>query len=220
MRGHFAGRILLIALAALAPATVQAQLEPGLPQCIPAQGNAPVFLTVEPPPAFTFARVYFQAAGKTDLYFLELRQSGPGAFWAVLPKPEVDTTAVEITFVIIGPDGTELRSETATVQVTDPCEVALTPQQQLAADSLVVGETTTAQQDERVIGFLCDGILGRFGVDEKARVDEVCREVIAGGHLWWIPVAALGSIGAIASIDDCPECPPCPEPSPCVPCEP
>jgi hypothetical protein len=67
------------------------------------------------------------------------------------------------------------RSRTRVTEVTNECEVVLSPQQQGEAQNLVVGETAYWQENEGVFHWLCDGVVTRIDPARMKRADAICR---------------------------------------------
>jgi hypothetical protein len=67
------------------------------------------------------------------------------------------------------------RSRTRVTEVTNECEVVLTPQQQGEAQNLVVGETAYWQENEGVFHWMCDGVVTRIDPVRIKRADAICR---------------------------------------------
>ena len=94
------------------------------------------------------------------------------------------------------------------VEVRDDCKVELTERQRGIAENLVVGETATWEEGERVFHWLCDGIVTRIDPAGVLRADNLCRVCFVA---WWekkeilLPLAAGIAVGTgivIAEDDD------------------
>lgn len=193
-----------VAAAALAlGSAAQAQtpvLTPGIPGCVPQNGNSLVTLTVTPEVGWSSVRVYFRKSGSPDFYYLEMRSEGAGQYWAVLPRPESGTTLVDVQFAVRDIDGHETRSPLQQVNVTSNCTANLSPGQESFARNLVVGETAAPQAGEALLGWQCSGVVSRIGVGGQLRYDDLCRsQVLAllgvgASHklALWLPLAAVG----------------------------
>lgn len=81
---------ILLAAGAAAGFAQDAQVRVEPIPCLPLEGNAPVFVKVEPEPAGAEVRVYFRrlSVEVEDFYYVVARPSGDGGYWAVLPDPE------------------------------------------------------------------------------------------------------------------------------------
>lgn len=180
------------------------------------QDNAVINVTISPEVAGAFPRLFFRWTQDEDFYYVPMAPDGNGKYWAVLPEAAEENEQVEHYTALLRPDGQVLaKSESFFTAVTDDCQVRLTPQQAGVAENLVVGETTAEQREDRVIGFLCDGIVTRINPGGVRRADERCRICIV-----WVPdnkpplgiilPAAAGIVlgGVILSDDDPPEASP------------
>ena len=194
-----------VAVAALAfGSAVHAQvpsLTPGVPACIPQNGNSLVTLAVTPEIGWSSVRVYFRKSGSPDFYYLEMRSDGAGQYWAVLPLPESGTSVADIQFAVRDIDGVETRSPLQQVTVSSNCAANLSPRQESFARNLVVGETAAPQAGEALLGWQCNGVVSRIGVGGQLRYDDLCRSQVIAAALGseanrrlglWIPLAAVG----------------------------
>lgn len=171
---------LVLALAATAAyAQSGVTLDPSLPDCVPADDNVLVSLTVVPEVGWSSVRVDFRDHDEDLWYFVEMRAMGGGKYWAVLPKPEADTQDVDIRFRVRNDQGNLTETEIQTLPVTSRCKVQLTEEQEGYARNLVIGETSLDQKDRQVFGFQCDGIISRLEeYTGDLRPDEYCRAVL------------------------------------------
>ena len=155
-------------------------LSPILPDCIPKRANAVISLITYPELTWSSVRTYFRKTGSADFYFVEMRGVGRGSFWAVLPRPEDATAAVDVIFAVKDAEGRETRTPPMTIPVTTSCSATLTTEQTRYAQNLVVGETAKEQTGLSVLGFLCDGVISRINFAGRLRPDDACRsEMIA-----------------------------------------
>lgn len=191
----------MLAIAGLATAATAATptILPSVPSCVPRAGNIPVVVMVKPETGWSSVRVYFRRAGNPEWYFLELRAESKGLFWAVLPKPDSGDKAIEYQIVVRDADGKETRAPAERIPVTAECKVPLTLDQSKYAQNLVIGETFADQENARVLGFLCDGIVSRIDLKGVLKPDNECRKVVmaaaAGGHSVLLPLALIGGAG-------------------------
>ncbi len=148
------------------------------PTCVPPGGNAVFTAELSPESTWSQVRLYFRKAGEGDYYYLDMRSDVPGSYWTTLPWPASETAAAETFLSATTVGGAEIAGDILTVPVEAGCLTTLTPNQQAFADNLVVGETTAAQADNPVLGWECEGIVIRRGIDDLLRPDEVCRRVL------------------------------------------
>lgn len=187
------------------PASAEPSIEATFPSCVPSSGNSVATVTLKPDTGWALVRVYFRATEEKAEYYMEMRATGNGSFFAVLPKPESGTSAVEMYVMARDAEGRPVKSGPITVKVASGCEVKLTEEQQRYAQNLVVGNTAADQEGKVVEGFLCDGIVSRIDIKGALRPDEQCRRVLiaaatSGSAL--IPALALGAAGAGVLIVD------------------
>lgn len=192
----------------LAASVVQADyplIQFAAPSCVPADGNSLVEATITPSEGWSSVRAYFMREGRTELYFVEMRPAGNDRFWAVLPKPDDDTAAVNLRVAVRDGEGRETRSPAAVVPVVRGCPVNLTDEQRAVARNLIVGETLAAQFGGGVLGFLCEGIVLRMNYRGELRPEDCCCEKAAllaasKGRNALLPLVILGGIGGGTSI--------------------
>lgn len=174
------GLALAVALSSSAALAAPPALSPILPSCVPKRANSVVSLITHPEGTWSSVRTYFRKTGTIDFYFVEMRNAGRGSFWAVLPRPEDATAAVDVIFAVVDAEGRELRTPQVTIPVTSPCSTTLTAEQARFAQNLVVGETAKNQAGRSVVGFLCEGIISRIDVVGRLRPDDACRSALIG----------------------------------------
>jgi hypothetical protein len=166
---------LAVAFSSSAALAAPPALSPILPSCVPKRANSVVSLITYPEGTWASIRTCFRKTGTTDFYFVEMRNVGRGSYWAVLPRPEDATAAVDVFFAVMGVEGRETRTPLMTIPVTSPCGTTLTTEQARYAQNLVVGETAKNQFGLSVLGFLCDGVISRIDFAGKLRPDDACR---------------------------------------------
>jgi hypothetical protein len=183
------------------PAIAGPSIDATFPDCIAGKSNSVVKVTLTPENGWALVRVYFRATNEVGEYYMEMRSAGNGSFFAVLPKPLSGTTAVEMYVLARDAEGLPLKTEATVVNVTDSCKAELTPEEQIYAQNLVIGNTLVDQEEKTVVGFMCDGIVSRIDLRGALRPDEQCRRVLmAAGSNVLIPALALGAAGAAAII--------------------
>jgi hypothetical protein len=204
MRQHSA-RTFLAAVVVLAATRVEAQsITPEQVDCFRNADNQVVKATAAGEPAGGSARLYFEWADHGAYYWVDLEHDGPGRYWAIPPKPESRNHEVSYYAVLLDPSGREVtRSAIHKAKVTSDCKVKLNPQQLGEAQNLTIGETAANQAKDRVLGFLCDGIITRVNPENVRRPDKDCRTCIVA---WWmrkellLPVIGAGAVGGITTI--------------------
>lgn len=199
----FAATVLLVA-AAFAPYAAAQQPPtinvPDVP-CMPSEANGVIYATVNPEVGGAMPRLFFRWDDHGAMYWLDMVADGGGRYWAVPPKPEPQNSRLEYYVASTNSAGRTLaRSESMFSPVDDDCSVELTPRQVGVANNLVIGETIGAQEGNRVLGFLCDGIVSRVNPQGILRPDEVCRGCVIP---WWakeeylVPAAAVPAAGLL-----------------------
>lgn len=169
------------------------------PPCVPPQGSTLVEAKISPAEGWNSIRTYFMRNGRTELYFVEMRATEDGRFWAVIPKPDEDTVAVDFQIAVRDGEGRETRSPAQTVPVVKECRVDLTQDQIALSRNLVVGETLAGQYGGGVLGFLCEGIVLRMNYRGDLRPEDCCCEnamlLYAQDKKLLLPLVILGGVG-------------------------
>jgi hypothetical protein len=199
--------------AMLATAGLAAQAAPTIKvdpiACMRTGDNQVVHAATVGEPGGGSGRLYFRWMDHGDQYWVPLENDGPGHYWATPPKPESRTNMVEYYGVLLNDAGAEVaRSPVLTAKVTGDCRVQLNARQQGSAANLVIGETSPKQAHNKVMGFLCDGIVTRVNPENVKRGDETCRTCVVA---WWarpdilVPLVGAVAGGATTIIVDHPE---------------
>lgn len=163
--------------------------------CFPERDNGIVWATVEPEVGGSTVRLYFRWDEHGDMYFVDMIAGGDGRYWGIPAKPERRTEEVELFVAVVDPSGRVLsRTDELYSPVEDDCDVELTPVQAGVANNLTVGETVPAQEGNKILGFLCDGVVTRISSDGILRPDEVCRACVIA---WWLKEEYIAPILAI-----------------------
>lgn len=194
-----------LGLVVTATAFAEPSIEATFPSCVPSQGNSVVKVALKPDTGWALVRAYFRATENKADFFMEMRAVGDGRFFAVLPKPDSKTSAVEMYVVARDAEGRPVKSGPITVKASGGCKVTLTEEEQRYAQNLVVGNTVVDQEGKVVEGFLCDGIVSRIDVKGALRPDEQCRRVLiaaAAANSALIPALVVGAAGAGVLIID------------------
>lgn len=201
----------LLVLAGVAGAQAQ-MISIEKPDCIPQEDNGVVRATASSLGTGQVARIYFRWKEHEDFYWVPMEAEPGGRYWGTPPKPEMRNEQVELYGAIVDADGKVLaRSPAQVAKVTDDCKLQLTPKERGVAENLTVGETSAKQQGQKVLAFLCDGIVTRVNHVGIRRSDEVCRACVVA---WWqrkaVLIPAVGVVGVIVTDEE-------PEPSPARP---
>ncbi len=216
MRLTFSGRGLLAAFALLACAGSASAQNINLqePKCIPEEDNGVIWASLSADSPGRVPRLYFRWKGQTDFYWVPMEAEPGRKFWGIPAKPEARNQEVEYYVALVDAAGrVGSRSESKLTKVTKDCDLKLTPKERGVAENMIVGETTSEQQGEKVVGFLCKGVIARINAEGIRRSDEVCGPCAV---VWWqdkrvlIPALAGGLVGIVVTDKD-------PEPSPSRP---
>jgi hypothetical protein len=203
--------IMFAAVAMTAPAVLHAQvaaINPGFPTCMPEEGNSVVTAKLVPENGWATVRTYFRELGSNDWYWVEARNEGRGAYWCVLPRPEDETTTVEMQIRARDAEGKETTTQIQRVNVTSSCKPVFTPPQSHLAQNLVVGETVIGQRDKEILGFVCPGVISRVDYTGELKPDEYCRKAAilaaasAQNKSVLIPLLVLGGGGGVIAVVD------------------
>jgi hypothetical protein len=141
--------------------------------CVSSAMNARVTATV--PSALTSPRVFFRANGQGFYYYLDLRRGTNGLWWAIFPAIESSTRS--ITYYVGGLDSSRhwTVSNPITLTAAAACPPqALTKEEQLAAEHLVIG-LTSYDQPAVPVGFQCRGITNVIAANGRMRRADECR---------------------------------------------
>lgn len=209
-RGLLAACALLACAAGASAQTITIQE----PRCIPETDNGVIRATLSADAPGQNPRLYFRWKGQTDFYWVPMETEPGRRFWGIPAKPEKRNAEVEYYVALVDAAGqVGSRSPAIFTKVTDDCDVRLTPKERGVAENLIVGETTPEQQGEKVVGFLCKGVIARINSEGVRRTDEICGPCAV---VWWqdqraiIPALAAGLVGVVVTDGD-------PEPSPSRP---
>ena len=183
-----------------------AAIIPGFPTCMPEEGNSVVNATLVPEHGWATVRTYFRELGSNDWYWVEARNEGRGAYWGVLPRPEDETTTVEMQIRARDAEGKETTTPIQRVNVTSSCKPVFTPPQSHLAQNLVVGETIVGQRDKEILGFICPGVISRVDYTGELKPDEYCRKAAilfaaaAQNKSVLVPLLVLGGGGGVIAV--------------------
>lgn len=176
----------LLASAALVASSAAAQapsIKLEQAACLPVTENGLIRAKITNEAGGTEPRLFFRWDEHGTYYYVAMEAAGTGNYWAVPPKPIEENTLVEYYVDVVDAMGKSVaRTTTLTSPVKEDCKVTLDARQAGVAENLVVGETAPPQIGERVMGFLCDGIISRIGPDGVLRADQICRRCIVA---WW-----------------------------------
>jgi len=192
--------VFLLCAATVARAEPPTVTVPDVP-CVPMESNGVINASVQSEVGGTTTRVYFRWDEHGAMYFVDMVAAGGGQYWGIPPKPEPRNENLEFYVAVMDAYGQTLaRSENMLTPVKADCPVELSPKQVGVANNLVVGETVPAQEGNRILGFLCDGIVSRVNHEGIMRPDEVCRGCVIP---WWtkqdyiLPAAAVPPVGGL-----------------------
>lgn len=209
-RGLIAAFALLVCAASASAQTITVQE----PRCIPEGDNGVIRASLSADAVGQTPRLYFRWKGQTDFYWVPMEAEPGRRFWGIPAKPEKRNLEVEYYVALVDAAGkVGARSPAKFTRVTDDCDLRLNPKERGVAENLIVGETTPEQQGEKVVGFLCKGVIARINSEGVRRTDEICGPCAV---VWWqdkkvlIPAIAGGLVGVVVTDGD-------PEPSPSRP---
>lgn len=170
-------------------------------QCFPEEGNGVVNAKVSPEVGGATVRLYFRWDEHGDMYWVDMVAAGGGQYWGIPARPEHRNERIEYYVSVVDPYGQTLaRSESQFSPVQDDCQIQLSPQQVGYANNLVIGETVEAQEDNRVLGFLCDGVVTRVNFEGIMRPDEICRSCVIPPWAKQEFMGAAAAVGAATAI--------------------
>ncbi len=198
------------------------------PACAPVGGNVPVTATLPPALAVSSMRVYFRATGTQDDYFIEMHRDDANSYWAVLPVPSSQTTAVAYRLVERDAQGDQHATDPATIPVSAPCPLTLREEEARSARNLVIRQS---QPFQPIVppGFECTGIVARISSDGQLSAYPACTEAVraasAGARSLGNPCDGCTpndlKIGGTGGVSVAPVSPSRPKPgSPCEGCTP
>ncbi|HBL25671.1 MAG TPA: hypothetical protein DD490_02425 [Acidobacteria bacterium] len=201
------GRRLLLACALLGfAASARAQtISIQEPKCIPEEDNTVIHASLSADAPGRVPRLYFRWKNQTDFYWVAMEAEPGRKFWGIPAKPERRNEEVEYYVALVDAAGqVGSRSESKKTKVTKDCDLKLTPKERGVAENLIVGETTPEQQGEKVVGFLCKGVIARVNSQGIRRTDEICGPCAV---VWWqdkraIIPALAGSLVGVVVIDE------------------
>jgi hypothetical protein len=173
------------------------------PKCIPEQDNGVIKVTLSADAVGQAPRLYFRWKGQTDFYWVPMEAEPGRKFWGLPAKPEKRNLEVEYYVALVDAAGRAgSRSASKFAKVTNDCDLTLTPKERGVAENMIVGETTPEQQGEKVVGFLCKGVIARVNSEGIRRSDEICGPCAV---VWWqdkkflIPALASGLVGIVVT---------------------
>lgn len=179
-------------------------------EAVPAGANARITARTPAGATVSAARVYFNAAGKTPEYYLEMVRGDAGFFWAMLPVPKPETKQVQYRVVISDGEGKPWVVPQATVPVKGSAKVEPTDAEMRYARNLVIG-VTDPSAPLLPEGWECIGVVSSINIRGELKPNEVCRTVVIPPALWVTAGAAAATTGIII-MSDPGEPPPAPPP--------
>lgn len=182
------------------------------PRCLPQEDNGVVRATLSTDVEGQAPRLYFRWKGQTDFYWVAMEAEPGRKYWGIPAKAEKRNPEVEYYVALVDAAGKIVnRSETHRTKVDPNCKAELSPKERGVAENLTVGETSPEQQGEKVVGFLCKGIVTRINSQGIRRADEICGPCAV---VWWQKAApgalAAGLVGVVVTDKE-------PDPSPSRP---
>jgi hypothetical protein len=124
-------------------------------------------------------RVYFRGTTTGDEYYVDMRRSG-SSMWAFLPAPSASTRAVQYRVVTRDARGTEMSSNPVSIQTRTYCPAVPYSAAELDAMKNIVIGLTTASQSAIPNGFECQNVVRYITVAGEMRVNDYCRNLLAG----------------------------------------
>ena len=127
------------------------------------------------PSTLTMPRIYFRANGQGPEYYLDMHRGPNGSWWAMLPA--IDGSTKSIAYRVGGLDSTRhwALSNSISLPASAACpSERLTPDEQLAAEHIVLG-LTTSNQAAAPAGFSCRGVTNVIDSSGQMRRAEQCR---------------------------------------------
>lgn len=144
--------------------------------CVASSSQARIDWNAGNGPQPAAVRVYFQSSNAKTEHFLEMRQTGKGQFFAVLPKPQGNTATINYRIATV--DGTRegLTRLRGSIALSKDCPApGLGALEASYASSLIVGSVEAASPAVPV-GFKCDGIIGRIDAKGQLSAFDACGE--------------------------------------------
>jgi hypothetical protein len=160
-------RVAAVSALCLVPA-LAAAAPPESPACVPPGKNARITWRGS---SAAGARLYFRSDNARTEHYVEMRR-GPGRFSGLLPKI---ASAASIFYRIVTPDaegGYTMRSNGTIAVLADCATQDLTAEDQASTNALVLG--LTEEGPSVPVGFACEGIIGRIGIDGQLRAHDAC----------------------------------------------
>lgn len=170
-------------------------------RCLPLEDNGVVKASISALGVGQSPRLYFRWNQHEAFYWVPMEGEPGGRYWATPPKPEKRNEAVEYYAAVVDATNKVVsRSESHVTQVAGDCKVELSPKERGVAENLTVGETSPDQQGQKVLAFLCDGVVTRVNHAGIRRADEICRVCVVA---WWRKAAFLPAlpVGAVIITD-------------------
>ncbi len=142
------------------------------------------------------ARVMFRSAGVTTPdtplhreYYIDFHHGAGDLYWAVLPQMAAGTPGLEYWIVTTDARGQQTTTNHVVAPVVSGCsELPLTPEEQTAANNLVIGLTHEGESPVPA-GMSCKGIVGYITDDGQLKQNEPCRRALLAA----VPGAAGGA---------------------------
>jgi len=146
------------------------------------------------------ARCYFRAQGEADFVFVQMTQTEPGIFRAILPAPKTSTEAIDYVFLTVNSEKQVIKTQTFTIP-KNANEDKAPIWQQTGSEGNIIVKTELAEAPSELAGF-SDSIIWdvvesseRFGV-----VAGGLYTVISSGSAATTITAGTGTITASTGI--------------------
>jgi hypothetical protein len=164
-----------------------------LVSCVAPNSQAKVVAMV--PDDSVSGRVYFRASTTGDEYYVDMRRSG-ASMWAFLPSPSASTRTIQYRVVTRNAAGVEMSSNPVSVQTRTYCPAVPYSAAELDAMKNIVLGLTGSSQSAIPTGFECQNIVRYITVAGEMRVNDYCRNLLAGLPPSGAPVPAAPTTAA------------------------
>lgn len=162
------------------------------------------------------ARCYFRAQGEANFVFVQMTETEPGIFKAILPAPNRHTAAIDYIFLAVNSEKQVVRTQKFTIpQKTNGDKAPIW--QQTSSEGNIIVNTELAEAPAELAGF-SDSIMldavessGRFGVvagglyttmssdDAANTITTGTDTVTASAGISTVKIVAIGAAGVAAA---------------------
>jgi hypothetical protein len=140
-------------------------------------------------------RVYFRANNTGDEYYVDMRRSG-ASMWAFLPSPSASTKTIQYRVVTRNTAGAEMASNAVSIQTRTYCPPSTYTAAEIDAMKNIVLGLTASSQSAIPNGFECQNVVRYITVAGEMRVNDYCRNILAGLPPSGAPVTAAPTTAA------------------------